>query len=298
MFRGLLFTILWASGAVSVKFGLLSSPPLTMGTIRFLLAGSLILLYVYLFRKGKYPIPQKQEWKPLFLLGFFNTSMYLGCGFWALQTVSSGFFNLVVVINPLLVALLSSIFTKRFIQKKEWLGMIVSAIGLIIATLPLLENSHSSLSGIFLLMIGMVSMAIGSVYFQKAKLQLPSLVINAWQVLFGGLILIVPSMVLEMGKPIEFDKNLIIYLLWSVLGVSIFAMVLWFYLLSQDAVKANIWLFLTPIAGYVLSFMLLGEEITKFDVIATLFVFTGLYLTGNLRLNNSPRHSLEKKLGS
>jgi probable blue pigment (indigoidine) exporter len=184
VFLGILFTILWASGAVSVKFGLLSSPPLTMGTIRFLLAGTLILLYVYLFRKGKYPLPQKREWKPLFLLGFFNTSMYLGCGFWALQTVSSGFFNLVVVINPLLVALLSSIFTKRFIQKKEWLGMIVSAIGLIIATLPLLENSHSSLSGIFLLMIGMVSMAIGSVYFQKAKLQLPSLVINAWQVFF------------------------------------------------------------------------------------------------------------------
>jgi probable blue pigment (indigoidine) exporter len=105
-------------------------------------------------------------------------------------------------------------------------------------------------------------------------------------------------MVLEMGKPIVLDKNLIIYLLWSVLGVSIFAMVLWFYLLNQDAVKANIWLFLTPIAGYVLSFMLLGEEITKFDVIATLFVFTGLYLTGNLRFNKSPRHRLEKKLGS
>ena len=78
--------------------------------------------------------------------------------------------------------------------------------GQIIATVPLLENSHSSLSGITLLIIGMVSMAIGSVYFQKVILQMPSLVINAWQVLFGTLILIVPSMVLEMGKPIDFIK--------------------------------------------------------------------------------------------
>ncbi|WP_078412453.1 DMT family transporter [Priestia abyssalis] len=293
---GILFTILWASGAVSVKFGLLSSPPLTMGTIRFLLAGCLLLLYIYLFRKGKYPMPQKREWKPLILLGLFNTSLYLGCGFWALQTVSSGFFNLAVVVNPFLVALFSSIFAKRLIQQKEWIGMIVSTIGLVIATYPLLQNSHSTLSGIFLLMIGMVSMAIGSVYFQKEKLQLPSLVINAWQVLFGGIILIVPSMMLETGKPFVFDMNLVIYLVWSVLGVSIFAMILWFYLLKQDAVKANIWLFLTPIAGYVLSSILLGEEITNYDVVASLFVFTGLYLSGNFRPNNLTKPPLEKKL--
>ncbi|WP_134699294.1 DMT family transporter [Ammoniphilus sp. YIM 78166] len=298
MFLGILYTILWASGAVSVKFGLLSSPPLTMGTIRFLLAGSLLLLYIYLFRNGKYPMPKKREWKPLILLGLFNTSMYLGCGFWALQTVSSGFFNLAVVINPFLVALLSSIYMERFIQRKEWLGMVVSAIGLVIATYPLLENSHSTLSGLLLLMIGMISMAIGSVYFQKANLQLPSLVINAWQVLFGGIILIVPSIILESGKPFLFDKNLILYLVWSVLGVSILAMVLWFYLLKQDAVKANMWLFLTPIAGYFQSSFLLGEEITRYDVIAALFVFAGLYLSGNLRLNNLRKPLAEKKIGA
>ncbi|PGX73988.1 DMT family transporter [Priestia megaterium] len=295
MLLGILFTILWASGAVAVKFGLLSAPPLIMGTARCLLAGILLLLYIYLFQKGKYPLPKKGEWKPLILLGLLNTSLYLGCGFLALQTVSSGFFNLAVVLNPFLVALFSSIFMNRFIQRKEWLGMIISAIGLIIATYPLFKNGQSTLIGIILLIIAMVSMAIGSVYFQKQKLQLPSLVINAWQVLFGGIILIVPSMILELDKPIIFDMNLMIYLVWSVLGVSILAMILWFYLLKQDAVKANIWLFLTPIAGYLLAFTLLGEEITIYDIIASLFVFTGLFLSGNLRLSKSARPPLGKK---
>ncbi|MEI2329899.1 DMT family transporter [Priestia megaterium] len=298
MFLGILFTILWASGAVSVKFGLLSAPPLIMGTIRFLLAGGLLLLYIYFFKKGTYRMPHKKEWKPLILLGLFNTSLYLGCGFWALQTVSSGFFNLAVVINPFLVALLSSILMKRSIQKKEWIGMIFSTIGLIIATYPLLQHSHSTWSGLLLLIIGMVSMAIGSVYFQKQKLELPSLVINAWQVLFGGVILILPSIILEFNKPFILDLNLIMYLVWSVLAVSIFAMILWFYLLKQDAVKANIWLFLTPIAGYFLSSTLLGEEVTIYDIIASLFVFSGLYLSGNFRLNKAPKSSSEKKLES
>jgi probable blue pigment (indigoidine) exporter len=147
-----------------------------------------------------------------------------------------------------------------------------------------------------ILMIGMVSMAIGSVYFQKAKLQLPSLVINAWQVLFGGIILILPSIFLESGKPLVFDKNLIMYLVWSVFGVSILAMVLWFYLLKQDAVKANIWLFLTPIVGYFQSSLLLGEETTKYDMIASLFVFTGLYVSGILQLTKLPKSLSEKEL--
>src|SRR5699024_5078999 len=106
MIIGILFTILWASGAVSVKFGLLSAPPLTMGIMRFFLAGGLILIYIYVFKKGKYPWPKKSEWKALVILGLLNTSLYLGLGFSALKSVSSGFFNLAVVINPLLVAVL------------------------------------------------------------------------------------------------------------------------------------------------------------------------------------------------
>lgn len=41
---------------------------------------------------------------------------------------------------------------------------------------------------------------------------------------------------------------------------------------------------------------LLGEEVTIYDIIASLFVFTGLYLSGNFKLNKSPKSSLEKKL--
>src|SRR5699024_7341628 len=167
------------------------------------------------------------------------TSLYLGLGFLALQTVSSGFFNLAVVINPLLVALLSSLFAKRVIQKKVWIGMFISTIGIMIATIPQFDNSESTLTGILLLVTGIVSMAIGSVYFQKVNLQLPSLVINAWQVLFGGIILIIPLLILEWDKPVIVDLNFILYLVWSVLGISILGMVLWFYLLKQDAVRAN-----------------------------------------------------------
>lgn len=52
LFIGLLFTVLYASGAIIMKIGLLSASPLTLATLRFLIAGVLLLVFIYGFRKG------------------------------------------------------------------------------------------------------------------------------------------------------------------------------------------------------------------------------------------------------
>ncbi len=105
---GLLFTVLYASGAISMKFGLHSASPLTLATLRFVIAGLLLLSYIYILQKGKYRMPNKKEFSILFWLGLLNTTLFLGLGLVALQTVSSGIFNLFVPANALLYAFLAS----------------------------------------------------------------------------------------------------------------------------------------------------------------------------------------------
>jgi drug/metabolite transporter (DMT)-like permease len=236
-----------------MKIGLLSAPPLTLATLRFLIAGLLLLIFIYWFKKGKYPLPNKREWKILFLLGLLNTSLFVGLGNLALRTISAGIFNLFLPINPFLFALFSLFFMGTHIRLKEWLGMAVSALGLFIATYPSLADSHATLSGILFLTLAMVSMAVGSLVYKKANLHLPNIVINAWQVFIGGALLIIPTLFLESGTPVRLDAHLVAYLLWSVFGLSIFSMGLWFYMLKQDAVRANNWLLLNPVTGYMLA---------------------------------------------
>lgn len=293
LFIGLLFTVLYASGAIIMKIGLLSASPLTLATLRFLIAGVLLLVFIYGFRKGKYPLPNKREWGVLLLLGLLNTSLFVGLGNLALRTISAGIFNLFLPINPFVFALFSLIFMGKNIRAKEWMGMAVSAIGLFIATYPSLANSHASLSGILLLVLAMVSMAVGSLVFKKANLQLPNLVINAWQVFIGGMIIMIPALFLESGNPVNVDVHLIEYLIWSVFGLSIFSMGLWFYLLKQDAVKANNWLLLNPVAGYILATIILGEPLTWYSVVATIVVLFGLYLSGNFRIKQTKEKMIE-----
>lgn len=280
MMLRLLFVALWASAAIATKFGLYAAPPLTLATIRFLAAGVILFIFVYVLNK-RYAWPGRAEWIPLILLGLFNTTLYLGLTFWALTTVSAGIFNLFVTVNPFIVALLSSIFLQRKIRGREWIGMSISAIGLSIATFPTLKESSATLTGLTALTIGMIAMASGSVYYKKKNLNLPGIVINTWQVLFGGILLFPFTVLLEFNQGIRLDWYFWGSLIWLVAAVSIGAMLLWFRLLKQDPVKANNWLFVTPIMGYFLAAIFLKEPITLFDGIATVLVIIGLISSGN-----------------
>ncbi|WP_391115891.1 DMT family transporter [Psychrobacillus sp. L3] len=281
---GLFFTFLWSSAAIATKFGLYSTTPMVLATTRFLIAGILLFLYVYLINR-KYPWPKSQDWRPLIILGLLNTTFYLGATFWALNYVSAGLFNLFVTTNPFMVAILSYLWLKRKVSLKEWIGMLVAAIGLLIATWPSISSSKVSGSGLLILGLGMVSMSIGSVYYKKSNLSLPNIVINTWQLFIGGVVLIPISYILEKDSYfITLDYYLLGSLIWLVFIISIATMLLWFYLLKQDAVRANNWLFMTPIFGYVLAAIFLNEAITMNDFIATILVVTGLLLSGNLAI--------------
>lgn len=283
---GLLFTVLYASGAISMKFGLESAPPLTLATMRFILAGILLLLFLYVFQKGKYRVPTKNELGKLFILGLLNTSMFLGLGIIALQTVSSGIFNLFVPANAIIYALLAFMFLGQSLKLKQWGGIVIAFGGLTIASFPSIVESGATVAGILFLIGAVVSMAVGSLLYKKMDLQLPPIVINTWQVVFGGMVLIIPTVLLEAGQPIVFDMNLVGYLLWSVFALSIVNLSLWFYLLKEDAIIANNWLLLNPVAGYILGAIILGESITQYAVVGTIFVLLGLYLTGNFHIRS------------
>jgi drug/metabolite transporter (DMT)-like permease len=281
---GLLFTLLWSSAAIAIKLGLFSTTPLTLATMRLLIAGGLLFVYVYGWHRN-YPWPKLKEWRVLLVIGLLNTTLYLGATCLALNEVPAGLFNLFVTANPFLVAALSYLWLNRKVTGKEWGGMLLAAAGLIIAAWPSIAGSSATLSGLLILGVGMGSMAVGSVYFKKRNVSLPNLVINTWQLVIGGLFSVPVTYFFEREKAfVHVDAYLIGSLLWLVLFISIGAMLLWFYLLKLDAVKANNWLFMTPIFGYLLAAVFLHEAVTVFDLIATCFVLAGLLFSGNIPL--------------
>ncbi|WBX74929.1 EamA family transporter [Tenacibaculum ovolyticum] len=273
---GILFSFLWATAAIAMKIGVLSAEPLVLAVIRFLISGLIMITISSFILKEK--TPQKKDWYQISIFGLLNISIYLGCLFTAIITVSAGLLNLFIAINPILITLFTSYFLKRKISFSEKIGFSICFIGLFIATIPTIVESKSNFWGIFLLISGMISYSLGSVYYKKIDLKLSDLTINGYQTFIGGLFLL-PIAYYYKSQIILYDINFYVSLVWLIVIISIFANNIWFSLLKKDTVKASKWLFLAPVFGYFLSFFILGEEITIHAYLGIVFVILGLKIS-------------------
>jgi drug/metabolite transporter (DMT)-like permease len=288
IFLGLLFALLWSSAPVASKIGLHDAAPLTVLDIRFFLTGAILLAFIYGFRRSR-RIPAGREWFQIAILALCNSTLYLGLAWLSLKEITAGVFSLFVAANPFLVALIARVWLRRAITRREWIGMIVSSFGLILATLPLLGESQATPRGLLLAGISVVVYALGSVYFKVAHLSLSGLTLNAWQISIGALLLLPFAAVLNDSQPFHLTPNLVGALLWVVFAVSMAAVVIWFYLLRKDPVQASMWMFLTPVFGYLQAALVLREPIHLFDVIGAALVMLGLLLSGTIDLSRLRR---------
>jgi probable blue pigment (indigoidine) exporter len=273
---GIFFAMLWASASSATKIGIQSAQPLVIGNFRFFIAGALMLSYSYLFQKNR--LPKGPEWKQLAIYGFLNVTLYLGCFVIAIKHVSAGIGSLAPATNPLIISILSAFWIGRSVKKTEVLGLILGITGVGIATYPLLKNSFADVEGLIILSISMISYSVGTVYYSSQKWDLPLLVINGWQVLLGGILLVPITYFFTDWSNNTYDVKFWFSVLWLVIPVSIGAVQLWLYLLKLDPVKASLWLFLCPIFGFIYASFLLDEPITAYTCVGTLLVIVGLYL--------------------
>jgi len=272
---GIAFSILWASASVAGKFGLFSVEPLVLFNLRFLFAGVILLSYIHTFQNAR--LPMGVEWKQLTIFGALNTALYLGIFIIGLQYITAGITSLAIVLNPLFISIMSSVWTKRKVKSVEWLSILLGMIGVGIAAYPLLRGSDVTIKGLSLLGLSMVSYSLGSVYYTTIPWTLPRTSINAWQVFISG-ILIAPFTMWFHTKPNHFDLRFWLSLLWLIVPVSILAVQLWLRLLKTDAVRASLWLYLCPIFGLTFSTILLHEPFTVYTVLGTALVMVAVFI--------------------
>lgn len=275
VFTGIIFSVLWSSASIAGKFGLYSVEPLVLFNIRFILAGTLLLIYAYVIKKSRLPVGQ--EWKHLTVFGAFNTALYLGIFIIALQYITAGVTALAIALNPLFISLMSSFLSKRKVVLTEWISIVLGIAGVFIASYPLLNTKDVTTSGLLLLALSMVAYSYGSVYYASVKWSLERVTINGWQVLIGGL-LISPFTFLFHAQPNHFDSQFWFSLIWLIVPVSIVAVQLWLILLKADAVRASIWLYLCPIFGLLFSAILLDEPLSIYTVIGAILVLCAVFI--------------------
>ena len=281
---GLALSILWSSASTATKIGLTSAQPFVISSIRFLIAGLLMLFISHVILGNR--LPTKGEFRSIMVYGFLNVSLYLGLYVIAMQEVSAGLGSLAVAINPVFISLIAVSLLSHTITQRHFLSLALCLLGVTIAAFPLIQHSYATPLGIGILLTSMVVYSFATIYYSRVQWNgLQLLTINGWQTIFGGIFLFPLLLITYQPDKNIFDAQFWKAILWLSIPVSIVAVQLWLYLVRKNPVTASFWLFLCPIFGFALAKMMMHEPITWFTFLGVFLVLSGLYLVQRIKIS-------------
>lgn len=261
------------------KIGLDYISPLLLVGIRFTLAGVLMALIVLLLKRSH---PKKlSDWLKIAVVGIFQTTMVMGPIFLSLRTITAGESSILTFTNPLLVVIFGTLFMRMKYRWAQWLGVIAGFLGVFITLGASLEIRET---GTLLGFLSAVSWAIATLFLKKWGSSFDTWVLTAYQMLFGGLLLLLGSLLFEQTH-IVFTPTSIFIVAWLAVMASIVQFAIWFFLLEKgDPGKVSAFLFLAPFFGVICGWLLLNEQLHSSTLIGGALILAGIFL-----VNYSPK---------
>lgn len=254
------------------KIGLSYVSPFLLVGLRFTIAGIIMAILVALYKRPHPGTPR--NWFRVAVIGFFQTAGVMAAIFLSLRTISAGEASILTFMNPLLVVVFGAIFVKSRYRVVQWAGVLLGFIGVFITLGGQLHFQIGTLLGFG----SAVSWAIATLLIKKWGSTFDTWVLTAYQMLFGGLILLLGSTFLEQAR-LVLNPTSVFIILWLAIMASIVQFAVWFFLLQKgDPAKVSAFLFLAPFFGVISGWLLLNEHIGLSLLSGGVLIFLGIFL--------------------
>ncbi|RKX83634.1 MAG: hypothetical protein DRP57_07530 [Spirochaetes bacterium] len=268
---------LWSTAFAGIKIALRYSTPLMLGGIRFFLAG--ILLIPFSGRLRDYGRNIKKYYRIILKISVFQTFIAYGFFMIGISIVPAYIGAIVVGSSPLITAVGSHFLLKNDkINVRKLAAVFAGIAGIVLIAVsrnPVTKTGQKELIGIGILFCGLLASAMGNISVYKDKGEINPVFLNSVQIGIGGVLLLLLSVPFKQFKPINLTLEFIAALLWlSFLSAAAFS--IWFYLLKVKGTKVselNLWKFIVPVSGAVLSWIILpGENPDIFSIAGMIIV--------------------------
>ncbi|MBN9654195.1 DMT family transporter [Halobacillus sp. GSS1] len=265
-------TALMGSSFAVGKIGITYISPLLLNAFRFIIAGIIMAIAVLYIKK---PHPQSmKDWFIILLIGLFQTTGVMGFIFVSLRTIPASESSILAFMNPLLVVVFSSIFLRIRYKRRQWIGVCLGFVGVFFT----LGGQVNVQVGTILSLLAAVSWAIATLLINTFGKRLNVWVLTGYQMLFGGLFLLLFSFLFEDQRLVITAESVGITL-WLSIMASVVQFTIWFYLLQKgDPGKTSAFLFLAPFFGVLFGWLLLGEKLHVYTVIGGILIIIGIFL--------------------
>ncbi len=266
----------WASAFVGIRIGLTEYTPGSLALLRFLSASvGMMIFYAYLCqKKTAKQRPTQSEWLQLAVLGVLGFSVYSIALNHGELTVNAAISSFIISLSPVTATLMSVWFLGEQLDKKTYLGMFTSFIGVSIIVLSESEGAHFEM-GVLYILLAMVCGASYTAFHKTLLKKYTPIEMAAYAIWFGTSLLLVylPQLLHDFKHATFYVTAWVVYI---GLFPSAVAFVCWAYVLKRLPVsKASSLLYILPILVTAMGYFLLGEVPKELSLIGGVIALLG-----------------------
>lgn len=265
----------WGLAWPAMRIGLDQLSPWTLRFFGYSI-GALTLFVLLRIQGRSIAIPRGRAWLHVIAASLTNVVSFGLFGTFAQLSAST---SRVIIINysmPIWASLLAWLLFRERITPRVALGLALCLAGLVVLVYPVWEASLSEPVGLFLALGCALSWAAGTLYMKWARIEGDLLAITFWQVVVG--VVVFAAGVLIFCTPIAFEplhwRTILAVLYSGMFGTGI-AYFIWFNIIGRlPTATASLGSLANPVVGVLGSIVLLGEALSRADMIGFALIFS------------------------
>ena len=185
-------------------------------------------------------------------------------------------------LSPFVFIIANYLFFKEKVKPITLLGLLVgfSGIAILLSSFAVeMSDAHFSL-GIIFSLIAVFTWTSGTLISVKNKMNINPYEGIGWQMLFGGIMLLIASQITGQHVPIEtIPFHAWLKFLYLTFVGSIFCFVCYIYTLQKLPISlVSIYVYINPIVALILGILVLNEKLTPAIIVGALVTIVGIYL--------------------
>lgn len=262
--------IAWGATYYVTQVSLPADAPLWGSALRALPAGLVLLLIA---RTRPHGI---RDWGRTALLGVLNVGGFFLLLYIASQLLPTSIASSIMAASPLVLAL----FAWALAGQKPTVRMLAGAAIGILGVLLLVAGALGAIDGwgVAASAAGLVASSVGFVLTKRWGMTADAVGASAWQLLFGGVLLLAVAVAIEGAPPVLDAGGWLGIAFVTLIGTAL-ANVAWFHGLEHlSAGTVGIIGLLNPVTGVLLGLLLGGETLAAPQLLGILLVLVGIVI--------------------
>jgi drug/metabolite transporter (DMT)-like permease len=269
--------LMWTSGYVVGALATAHTPALTATFWRLFVACPLMAAIA--FAAGA-SWPRRDQLRYVIAVGLLLQAVQFAGVYTALQLgVPAGLVALLAGSSPVLVAIAGSLFFDEHLDRRQWIGSMIGLLGVVFAVADEMQGSLS-VSGLLLALLGIAGLTAGTLVQHYRASEVDPLGANTIQLAAASLFM-APLAALGPGFGVQISYAALAPLVWLTLGLSIGAVLLFFWLLrNQKGGEATSFLYVVPSLTAIAAVPVLGQSLNVGVVVGLGLGLVGVNLVG------------------